>query len=126
MELSEHTGVIDLGEHTIQVTIGIDDIEVHLTADNAEVGKWSHNECRIVSGGPGTFLIEAENDSLPFIPRDPAGFARTLVATLPATRGVQTDKLVVAPPKPVTLALFYALSATTAGLGVWAIWNMIF
>lgn len=124
--MSEHQGIIDLGEQTVQVTIGISDIEVHLMTDQAEVGKWSHNECHIVESGTGRFLIEAENDSLPFIPRDPAGFARVLVATLPKTRGIPTDRALVPPPKPVTLAMFYALSAVTAGLGAWAVWSMIF
>lgn len=132
MELSEHQGVIALGDQTIQVTIGIDDVEVHLTTEDTEVAKWTHDECRIIESGSGTFLIEAENDSLPFIPRDPTGFARVLVSAVAPMRrraGRQVpraDTESAPPPKPRTLVGFYALSALTAGLGLWALWTMIF
>ncbi len=130
MELSEHQGVISLGDHTIQVTLGINEVEVHLVADDTRVGKWSHTECQIVAGDSGTFLIEAENDSLPFIPRDPDGFARVLTATIPqksrAAYRTPISPADVAPPRPITVALFYGLSAVTAGLGIWAVWTLVF
>ena len=126
MELSEHQGVIALGDQSIQVTIGISDIEVLLISDEAEVGKWSHNECHIVEGDPGTYLIEAENDRLPFIPRDPAGFARVLGSTVPRPGpALSAPARVAPPPGPLTLAGFYLLVAATTFLGLWAIWTMI-
>lgn len=126
MELSEHQGVIALGDQSIQVTIGISDIEVLLISEEAEVGKWSHNECHIVEGGAGTYLIEAENDRLPFIPRDPAGFARVLGTTIPRPGPARSGLPRVAPPPgPVTLAGFYLLVAATSLLGLWAIWTIV-
>ena len=84
--------------------------------------------------GAGEFVIEAEDDSIPFVPDDPSSFALGIQRDIetPAAAaeeaGRSTGALEVKegpPPKPATLAAFWVLAIITAALGIWATVSLV-
>jgi hypothetical protein len=131
-------GVIALADGGVEVTVGLESETITLTAGGVEVGNWTLDECAIKRDGDGNWVIQAENDALPFQPDDPEGFARTLgngtgrharPATMFRAEGTEATAHEVEegpPPRQLTRLAFYALSALTASLGLWAGYNLIF
>ncbi len=127
--MATFSGVVTLVDNSVEVTVGLESETVTLTAGGVEVGRWSFDECAIREDGDGLWVIEAEEEALEFLPDDPDRFAETLAngsgseavaieeAAIPSDPGVLEGP----PPKPVTMAVFYALSALTAALGLWAL-----
>ena len=123
-------GVATLKEDNVPVMVGLDDEKITLVS----------GEISLVSGWPGTtrsstsvageFVIEAEDDSIPFLPDDPSGFALGIQRD-PET-SVSTDRPAAAhevregpPPKPATVIAFWVLAAFTAALGIWATLSLL-
>jgi hypothetical protein len=143
----KYDGIVNLDEDEIEVIIGLDPDRVHLRAGDLEIGDWAPEECFIAYLGEGVYSITAENESLRFVPRDARMFQEGLnhgtgyglsPAPDPETaerqrgRHARREEVVAAvlegeapPPKPLTRILFYALSAVTAALGVWALVSII-
>ena len=124
-------GVVSLDDRDIKVTVGLDDTTVTLVAGEVEIGEWSSSECRIRENGEGSWMIEAEEESLSFLPDDPSGFALKLngdasppqIQRSPVTG---PDPAIEGPaPKPSTVTAFYALVGLTAALGLWALITLI-
>jgi hypothetical protein len=141
--LTEHRGVLTLGDDTVDVTVALANGRVRLTAGSHEIGDWREDDCRLSARDDGTWLIEAENESLPFRPADPIAFARAMAPPVPDRTAVEPDAVIEEPvetdapdrppgrhrdpeaPKATTVIGFYALAAATAVLGIWALFNLL-
>jgi len=134
-----YDGVVTVAEDDIPVIVELDDDTVRLSASGTEIGQWPKSECEIRHLGDSTYAIEAEDESLSFVPSQPSLFAaavnggasstlpRAPSAAGPTPSPAPTPAVAEAPPpKPVTMALFYALCVLTAGLAIWSIISMIF
>ena len=124
-------GVVSLDNRDIKVTVGLDATTVTLVAGEVEIGEWSSSECRIKENGEGSWVIEAEEEALSFLPDDPSGFALKLNgdASPPQIRRSPVtgpDPAIEGPaPKPSTVTAFYSLVALTSALGLWALITLI-
>jgi hypothetical protein len=118
-------GVATLKEDNVPVMVGLDDEKITLVSGEVSIGEWLAGQYEVIDLGSGEFVIEAEDDSIPFLPDDPGSFAlgiqrepETPAATEPSTATHQIE--VGPPPKPATLAAFWVLAVITAALGIWA------
>ena len=132
-----YDGVVSLDENDIQVILGVDEDRIRLSSGGREIGDWGADECAISDIGGGVFAITAENETLQFMPTSPAMFAAAMnggsISIPEPTAGAaeeDTPPLDTQPkialedgpePRSVTMFAFYALSATTAALGLWAL-----
>ncbi len=137
--MTTFAGVVTLEEDLVPVTIGIDDDEVTLVSGRVEIGKWPANDCTFVQNGDGSWVIEAEDDSVAFLPDDPGRFAKGLAGHMLVdtdasgieTSPVQDDSESMAlfsdgpAPNALTVVGFYALAALTLAMGVWAFINVV-
>jgi len=121
-------GVVTLNEDHVAVTVGLDDDRISLVAGEVPIGEWPSGEYVVIDLGEGTFVIEAEEDSISFHPDDPSGFARGLgqepdpqVTNEPAQSLDTIEIKEGPPPQPSTIVAFYALVVITAALGIWAL-----
>lgn len=133
-------GVAKLNEANVPVVVGLDDERIRLVAGEVAIGEWPVGEYSIIDLGSGTFVIEADEDTIAFHPDDPGGFARGLAPTrIDVVSGsaaserphstVNADVVDIREsPRPgvKTMIGFYALAALTAALGVWALLSLIF
>ncbi len=121
-------GVATLKEDNVPVMVGLDDEKITLVSGEVSIGEWLAGQYEVIDLGAGEFVIEAEDDSIPFVPDDPSSFALGIqrdIETLAASQeaGRSTAALEVndgPPPKPSTVAAFWALAIITAALGIWA------
>lgn len=123
-------GVVTLEDDRVPVTIGLARDEVTLVSGRVEIGKWPTEDCIFVENGDGTWVIEAEDDSMSFRPDDPSQFERGLADQLTvqsASPDLETELVVLdgPPPRPLTIVGFYALAAGTVAMGVWAFINVV-
>jgi len=128
--MTRFPGVVTLDEERVDVTVGLEGDKISLVAGDVSIGEWGAGEYVVVDLGSGTFVIEAEEGSISFHPDDPGGFARGIVGEPePAAedepiRGRSLDTIEIKegpPPGRATLLGFYALSAVTVALGIWAL-----
>ena len=132
--MATFSGLVTLVDNSVEVTLGLESETVTLTAGDVEVGRWSFDECAIREDGEGLWVIEAEEETLGFLPDDPNRFAETLAngsspeaAAIEETASAGHPEILEGPPpKSVTMAAFYALSSLAAGLGLWALVTLIF
>jgi len=120
-------GVVTLNDDNVPVTVGLDEDRITLVSGEGSIGEWLAGEYEVIDLGSGTFVIEANDDSIPFLPDDPGSFARGLHREpVPATvsdRSAPIDSIEIKegpPPKTATLVGFWILVALTTALGVWA------
>lgn len=143
-----YDGVVTLADDDVPVIVEVSADLVRLSASGTEIGEWATDECEIRHISDSTYVIEAENETLSFVPNQPSLFASAVNGGLteglpPATatpreesdpdpieRDVRTPaterrKSEAPAPKPLTMALFYALCLLTAGLALWSLVSMI-
>lgn len=135
-------GFVTFDQDKVPVTVDLDPEKISLDAGDTHIGEWSTSECLITDQGAGTFLIEAEGDTLSFEPEEPGRFAHSLEANgvLAAEARAESKKVEQTapveakhdepdeeftivegpPPKTNTVIAFYALAIITAALGIWA------
>jgi hypothetical protein len=132
-------GTVAFEDDRVPVTVGIDLDKITLISGEIEIGEWSAAECTFLEKGDGSWVIEAEDDAVFFLPDDPGRFARGLAGHLIIDTDALTDEIgpiaatdaagfsVPDGPsaKPLTLVGFYALCVVTAALGVWALFSLI-
>jgi len=132
-------GTVAFEDDRVPVTVGIDLDKITLVSGEIEIGEWSAAECTFLEKGDGSWVIEAEDDAVFFLPDDPGRFARGLAGHLIIDTDALTDEIgpiaatdaagfsVPDGPsaKPLTLVGFYALCVVTAALGVWALFSLI-
>jgi hypothetical protein len=132
-------GTVAFEDDRVPVTVGIDLDKITLISGEVEIGEWSAAECTFLEKGDGSWVIEAEDDAVFFLPDDPGRFARGLAGHLIIDTDALTDEIgpiaaadgagfsVPDGPsaKPLTLVGFYALCVVTAALGVWALFSLI-
>ncbi|HSJ85476.1 MAG TPA: hypothetical protein VLA91_16870 [Acidimicrobiia bacterium] len=120
-------GVVTLNDDNVPVMVGLDAERITLVSGEISIGEWLAGEYEVIDLGSGTFVIEADKDSIPFLPDDPGSFARGLHREpVPATvsdRSAPMDSIEIKegpPPKSATLVAFWLLVALTTALGIWA------
>jgi hypothetical protein len=133
-------GTVAFEDDRVPVTVGIDLDKITLISGEIEIGEWPADECTFVEKGDGSWVIEAEDESVFFLPDDPGRFARGLAGHLiidtdsltdpmsSTTTKPETGEFSVAEgpsAKPLTLVGFYSLCLVTAALGVWALFSLI-
>ena len=123
-------GVMTLNDDNVPVTVGLDDERITLVSGEVSIGEWLVGEYEVIDLGSGTFVIEAEDDSIPFLPDDPISFARGLhlepVPTPEPSRPADTFEVIDGPaPQPRTVVAFWLLVAVTAALGIWAVLSLL-
>jgi hypothetical protein len=123
-------GVATLKEDNVPVMVGLDDERITLVSGEVSIGEWLAGHYEVIDLGAGEFVIEAEDDSIPFVPDDPNSFAlgiqrdvETLMVPDPSSAAFEvTDG---PPPKPATVAAFWVLAVITAALGIWATLSLL-
>ena len=133
-------GTVAFEDDLVPVTVGIDIDKITLISGEVEIGEWPTAECTFVEKGDGRWVIEAEDDSVFFLPDDPSRFAQglaghliidteSLTDTMSPTRAeAEAEVFVVAEgpkPKLLTLVGFCALCAVTFALGTWALLSLL-
>ncbi|MGH3651241.1 MAG: hypothetical protein ACRDU9_11090 [Acidimicrobiia bacterium] len=132
-----YDGVVTLAEDDVPVIVELDHERVRLSASGTEIGAWDTKDCQIRHVGEAKYSITAEDETIEFVPNQPGLFAAALNGyevtqvtsparheqTTPPAEGPGTAE--VPPPKPVTLALFYALCVITAGLALWSLVSLL-
>lgn len=133
-------GTVAFEDDRVPVTVGIDVDKITLVSGEIEIGEWPAAECTFVEKGDGSWVIEAEDDSVYFLPDDPGRFARGLAGHLIIDPDSLTDtmtSIAMQPrtgeftvlegpaPQPLTLVGFYALCVFTAAFGIWALISLI-
>ena len=68
-------GVATLKEDNVPVMVGLDDEKITLVSGEVSIGEWLAGQYEVIDLGSGEFVIEAEDDSIPFVPDDPSSFA---------------------------------------------------
>lgn len=131
--MTKFPGTVSLEDDRVQVTVGLDADRVTLVSGDVAIGDWPAEECSFVERGDGSWLIEAEDDAVYFLPDDPGLFASGL-ATHRAPHserppvGADSEPFVIVdgpPPRTATLVGFFALCLATAGLGVWSLLSLL-
>jgi len=125
-------GVVTLHDDNVPVMVGLDDEKITLVSGEVSLGEWLAGEYSVIDLGSGAFVIEAQDDSIPFLPDDPGGFARGInrepnpnVVSDPA-RSLDTMVIREGPrPQPATLIGFWVLLILTAALGIWALISLL-
>ena len=130
-----YDGVVTLDDQIIPVMVEVDEDHVRLSASGSEIGEWPAAECLISHLGDSAYSITAENETLTFIPNQPALFAAAVdeesernVAMPPESQGLASVKDGIheaPPPQPLTVGLFYALCLCTVALGLWALASLL-
>ena len=133
-------GTVAFENDRVPVTVGIDLDKITLISGEIEIGEWPAAECTFMDKGDGSWVIEAEDDSVFFLPDDPSRFARGLAGHLIIDPESVTDTMgrTSAPSgsgeftvpdgptaKPLTLIGFYALCLVTAAMGFWALVSLL-
>lgn len=132
--LAIYDGVVTVADDDIPVIVELDDRLLRLSAAGTEIGQWATEEVSIVHVGDTVYTITAEDETLRFVPNQPALFAaavngnseRSAVPVPPPPEPVPVAAVREAPPpKPLTMGLFYALCLTTAALAVWSLISIV-
>lgn len=123
-------GVATLNDDKVPVMVGLDDDRITLVSGEVSIAEWLAGEYEVIDLGSGAFMIEAREDSIPFVPDDPTSFARGLhLEPVPAAgQGARGEKFAIVdgpPPRVMTVIGFWILVLVTTAVGVWAAINML-
>jgi hypothetical protein len=139
--MSPFEGAVLLDGVEIPVIVSLEAGGLVLSSNGAEIGRWQSGEFSVADRGSGAFAISAENETLEFFPAQPEIFGLSLAevqsTASPATSAPYSPEgaHLTSPTEPAAMlestdvpegtskaALIglYALSAFTAGLGIWA------
>ncbi len=88
-------GVATLKEDNVPVMVGLDDEKITLVSGEVSIGEWLAGQYEVIDLGAGEFVIEAEDDSIPFVPDDPSSFALGIQRDIetPAAAAEQAGRL---------------------------------
>jgi hypothetical protein len=120
-------GVATLKEDHVPVMVGLDDEKITLVSGEISIGEWLAGHYEVIDLGSGEFVIEADDDSIPFLPDDPSGFALGIQGDPenPVRPGATLEVKEGPPPKPATVIAFWVLAVFTAALGIWATLSLL-
>ena len=131
-----YDGVITIEGDNFPVTVELEDELIRLSSSGNEIGQWHVADCKITRIDDETFTITAEGEVLEFVPSEPRLFAAALNGdpepTVAATPQAETSPTPAdpeplteaAPPRPLTMGLFYGLCVLTAALALWSLISM--
>ncbi|MCI0424691.1 MAG: hypothetical protein L0Z49_05270 [Actinobacteria bacterium] len=131
-----YDGVITIEGDRVPVIVGVEPDRLRLSANGTEIGEWVAGEFKIDHRGDGVYTITADDETIEFVPNRPDLFAagvgrgeaveRSRVADPEPEPVLGTGDDTVPPPQALTRALFYTLAGTTAALGLWALYRLLF
>jgi hypothetical protein len=134
-----YDGVVTIADDDIPVIVEIDDEHVRMSAAGTEIGEWATEECQIRHLAESTYSIQAENETLTFVPNQPSLFAvavngpaeRPTHVALPPEPTPESPsgprgQREAPPPQPITMGLFYGLCVLTAALAIWSLISIAF
>lgn len=119
--MTQYRGIATIEDDQFPLTVNLDDDKLSLVSGERSVGEWPAGAYLVIDLGEGTFVIEAEESSIPFQPDDPGDFARGLSGETSTEADGPTVVAESPPPKPATIAAFYTLVVVTVALGIWAL-----
>ncbi len=128
--MTSFPGVATLKDDHVPVMVGLDDEKITLVSGEISIGEWLAGHYQVVDLGSGEFVIEAEDDSIPFVPDDPSSFALGLHHDPTPAEADRASTAAIEvrdgpPPQPLTLVGFWVLAAITLGLGIWATLSLL-
>jgi hypothetical protein len=125
--MTTYAGVATVENDHVPVEIDLDAEKITLVSGEVSIREWPAGDYRVIDLGSGEFVIEADEDSISFLPDDPRSFAeRVQNEATPAPGRTDTFEVRLGPPpKPLTLVGFWALAVVTAALGIWGLISLL-
>lgn len=130
-----YDGVVTLADDEIPVIVELDEERIRMSASGTEIGDWPTDECTIVHLVDTTYAINAEDESLHFVPNQPSLFAAAVngaeesvvaMPPPPEEKAPGDGPREAPPPRPLTMGLFYALCLVTLAIAVWSLVTILF
>jgi hypothetical protein len=119
--MTTYAGVATVENDHVPIRVDLDEERITLVSGEIPIREWAAGHYNVIDLGSGEFVIEAEKDSIPFLPDDPRSFAKVVqsdAAPEPGRAGTWEIRL-GPPPRPLTLVGFWALAILTAAFGIW-------
>ena len=126
--MTRYAGVATVENDHVPIRIDLDEEKIALVSGEISIREWAAGDYQVIDLGSGEFIIESEEDSIPFVPDDPRSFAQVARGESAPKGASVTDSWEIQigpPPKPLTLIGFWVLAAGTAVLGVWGLISLI-
>jgi hypothetical protein len=123
--MTTYAGVATVENDHLPIKVDLDDEKITLVSGETSIREWPAGDYKVIDLGSGEFVIEAEKDSIQFLPDDPRGFAKRVQGEPEPGRADNFQVRLGPPPRPLTLVGFWALAAVTAALGVWGFLSLI-
>jgi hypothetical protein len=126
--VTTYAGVATVENDHVPVRIDLDEEKISLVSGEVSIREWLAGDYQVIDLGSGEFVIESQEDSIPFVPDDPRLFAEGIHGEPQSVPGRIADTFEIRtgpPPKRLTLVGFWALAAVTAVLGVWGLISLL-
>jgi hypothetical protein len=123
--VTTYAGVATVENDHVPIKVDLDDEKITLVSGETSIREWPAGDYRVIDLGSGEFVIEADQDSIQFLPDDPRSFAEGVQGDPAPSRADTFEVRLGPPPRPLTLIGFWALAAVTAALGIWGFLSLI-
>jgi hypothetical protein len=126
--VTTYAGVATVENDHVPIRVDLDEEKIALVSGEISIREWAAGHYQVIDLGSGEFVIESDEDSIPFLPDDPRSFARGVLTepvAEPSETGTGWEVKLGPPPQPLTLVGFWALVALTAALGVWGLISLL-
>ena len=124
--MTAYSGVATVANDHVPIRVDLDEEKISLVSGEVSIREWVAGDYQVIDLGSGEFVIEADNDSIPFVPDDPSRFAAVVRSETTPDKARDVWEIKIGPPpKPLTLVLFWILAAFTAALGTWGLISLL-
>ena len=126
-----YDGRIAVEDGDIGVIVAIEGERVRLSAGGSEIGEWDVDDCEIEHVEANVFSITAEEESLQFVPNQPALFARAVAVETPRSEpaneaGGRLLQHQGEPTKaPWSKTLAWAMGIAGGAAAIWAVITLL-